>query len=112
METKECKVIMAKAKMKIGKYDNISHHISHFNNTVKLLQKTDGKWFSDYQNNRFLPLSIDHIKDYEYLVERSLTNNWTLKIHKENLMSRDMLKRTDVGEMIPYLHTLSARIKI
>ena len=70
-------------KMRMGKQDNISHYISHFNNTVKLLQKAEKTWFSDYQNKRLFTKSIDHIKDYEYLVETCVTNNWTLKTLQE-----------------------------
>ena len=88
-------------KMNMVKQDNRLYK-SHFNNTVKLLQKAEKTWFSDYQNKRLFTKSIDHIKDYKYLVETCVTNNWTLKTFQEELMSRDTLKRTDAVEMIPY----------
>ena len=57
--------------MKIDHKGDISHYINHFNQTVKLLQKADKDWFSDYQIQKMFIKSIDHVKDYELYVEKT-----------------------------------------
>ena len=98
--------------MKIEHKGDISHYINHFNQTVKLLQKADKNWFSEYQIKRIFIKSIAHVKDYEFYVESATSQNWTLASLQEELRTRNTLKRTDAGKMIPkHLYSNEGRYK-
>ena len=77
------------------------HYINHFNQTVKLLQKADKHWFSDYQNERIFIKSISHVKYYGFYVESATSQKWTLASLQEDLIAINTLKRTDEGKIIP-----------